>query len=36
MMMLNDNNEKEIYKDVLGYEGLYKVSNIGKPNIITN
>lgn len=26
---MNDVNEKEIWKDVVGYEGLYKVSNLG-------
>lgn len=29
MIHLNENNEKEIYKDVIGYEGLYEVSNMG-------
>lgn len=31
---MNDENVKEVWKDVVGYEGLYKVSNLG--NVYSN
>ena len=29
-MTMSGNNTEEIWKDVLGYEGLYRVSNLGR------
>ena len=32
--MLNYNTEKEVWKDVVGYEGLYEISSHGRLNRI--
>lgn len=36
MNILNLNQKEEIWKDVKGYEGLYKVSNLGRVKAIRN